>query len=332
MTTATLQSRPLAKQDRRIDMSVVDQFRQWMPFLPPLDHEQIENKNPTAIFILTPPRSGSTLLRIILAGHPQLFSPPELGLLPFNLLKERTDAFSYDGKLNLDSSIHVIMRLTGYPLEQAQHLLHELEQQNCSTKQFYQMIQQWMGDKILVDKSPMYGFHPEILDRAERYFDQPLYIHLVRDPYATIYSFEADELHRYLDLWRKSPFSGREIAELVWLVSHLNILTFLEHIPHSRQMHIKFEDLVKQPQPMIGRICQFLKLDFVAEMLNPYQEQQQRMTDGILPGRRMVGDHKFYQHNQINPDVADDWKKGHTQDFLSELTWQVAESLGYKRT
>ncbi len=40
-------------------------------------------KNPSAVFILSPMRSGSTLLRIMLAGNPRLFSPPELQLLQF---------------------------------------------------------------------------------------------------------------------------------------------------------------------------------------------------------------------------------------------------------
>ncbi|MEB3325328.1 MAG: SDR family NAD(P)-dependent oxidoreductase, partial [Cyanobacteriota bacterium] len=35
-------------------------------------------KLPSALFLLSSPRAGSTLLRVMLAGHPQLFSPPEL--------------------------------------------------------------------------------------------------------------------------------------------------------------------------------------------------------------------------------------------------------------
>ncbi|OQW93758.1 MAG: hypothetical protein BWK79_09495, partial [Beggiatoa sp. IS2] len=52
------------------------------------------NKNPPAVFILSSPRSGSTLLRVMLAGHSQLFAPPELHLLTFNTLAERQSAFS----------------------------------------------------------------------------------------------------------------------------------------------------------------------------------------------------------------------------------------------
>ncbi len=44
---------------------------------------------PEMVFLLSAPRSGSTLLRAMLGGHPELFSPPELNLLPFSSMGER---------------------------------------------------------------------------------------------------------------------------------------------------------------------------------------------------------------------------------------------------
>ncbi|MEH1949605.1 MAG: phosphopantetheine-binding protein [Nostoc sp.] len=57
--------------------------------LPPLTSRK--ERLPGIIFILSSPRSGSTLLRVMLAGHPSLFSPPELHLLPFNTMREREE-------------------------------------------------------------------------------------------------------------------------------------------------------------------------------------------------------------------------------------------------
>src|SRR4029453_13336077 len=51
-------------------------------------------KNPQAVFILCTARSGSTLLRVMLGGHRELFAPPELLLLPFNSLRQRREIFS----------------------------------------------------------------------------------------------------------------------------------------------------------------------------------------------------------------------------------------------
>ena len=44
---------------------------------------------PAAAFVLSSVRSGSTLLRVMLAGHPDLFCPPELHLLPYADMRER---------------------------------------------------------------------------------------------------------------------------------------------------------------------------------------------------------------------------------------------------
>ncbi|MGL5074682.1 MAG: SDR family NAD(P)-dependent oxidoreductase, partial [Waterburya sp.] len=49
----------------------------------------LKDKLAPAAFILSSPRSGSTLLRVMLAGHPSLSSPPELHLLPFDTMVER---------------------------------------------------------------------------------------------------------------------------------------------------------------------------------------------------------------------------------------------------
>jgi len=74
----------------RIDASHIAQFRKIIQPLPARPHGLApQKKNPTAIFVLSPPRSGSTLFRVMLAGHPQLFAPPELDLLSFNTLRER---------------------------------------------------------------------------------------------------------------------------------------------------------------------------------------------------------------------------------------------------
>ena len=51
-------------------------------------------KNPPTIFVLSPPRSGSTLLRVMLGGHPDLFAPPELELLSFIGMAERRSTFT----------------------------------------------------------------------------------------------------------------------------------------------------------------------------------------------------------------------------------------------
>ncbi len=312
----------------RIDEAKVLQMRSLIPSIaPPIDDDAI--KNPPAIFILSPHRSGSTLLRVILGGNPQLFAPPELELLTFNTLGERKAAFSGRYSFWAEGTIRTIMQIRECSPEEAIALMEELEAKNLSTKQFYQLIQQWLGDKILVDKTPSYSIDLETLKRTEINFQNPLYIHLVRHPYATMRSYEEARVEQTFPY--QHPFNRRELAELVWLISHQNILKFLQQVPQHRQYQVKFEDIVSQPQTSVEGLCQFLGLEFHPDMLQPYKEKKQRMTDGIYAQSRMVGDVKFHEHQSINASTADSWKQYYTSDFLGDVTWGLAESLGYQR-
>ena len=60
----------------------------WPWNIPPRPSDGAE-RNQGIVFIFSAPRAGSTLFRIMLAGHPDLFSPPELNLLPFDSMAKR---------------------------------------------------------------------------------------------------------------------------------------------------------------------------------------------------------------------------------------------------
>ena len=314
---------------RKIDVSHVKQFRKIIEPLPVRSKKKAsEKKNPTATFVLSPPRSGSTLFRVMLAGHPQLFAPPELDLLSFNTLRERKAAFEKELTIWLEAAWRAIMEIRSCDLAEARKIMDNFESQNLTTKEFYHILQDWLGNKILVDKTPSYPLDIEILKRAEADFENAKYIHLTRHPYATIYSFLEAKLEKNFFRY-ESPFTRRELAELIWLVCHQNILEFLKEIPAERQYRLKFEDLVSQPETHVKEICQFLNVDYNVNMLKPYQGK--RMTDGVTEKSQMVGDFKFYLHKKIENKAADRWKRVHSEDFLSDITWELGEELGYER-
>ena len=128
------------------------------------------------------------------------------------------------------------------------------------------------------------------------------------------------------------PYENNQLAEMVWLSLHENIRNFLAHVPKRRQCHLNFEDLVAAPEASMRRLCEFIGLDFEAAMLEPQEKQRERMTDGLHPGSRMIGDMKFHQHDRINSEAADLWKASYSFDFLSEEAWELAHSFGYTET
>ncbi|MGV2389293.1 MAG UNVERIFIED_CONTAM: sulfotransferase [Microcystis novacekii LVE1205-3] len=181
-----------------------------------------------------------------------------------------------------------------------------------------------------MDKTPSYSLDLETLKRAEINFDNPLYIHLVRHPLGMIHSYEEAKIEQIFPY--QNPFNNRELAELVWLISHQNICEFLQQVSPQRQYQVKFEDILsRSQQKTLESLCQFLGVEFNPDMLQPYQEKKQRMTDGIYAESRMLGDVKFHQHQSINPNTIEQWKDDYNPDFLGNVTWQLAESFGYPK-
>ncbi len=319
-------------QTEKVTAAKVAQLKQLIP-KPPRRPKTDQKKNPPMIFILSPPRSGTTLLRVILGGHPNIFAPPELSLLEFNTLDERKNSLSENQHVWLEGTIRAIMQIKNCSAEAAELIMQEFEDQKLTTQQFYNVIQGWIGeDKFLLDKTPYYPLNLDVLKSAETDFENPLYIHLVRHPYGMIRSFEEarSDLVFLKNNWRSHSFSRRELAEMVWLINHQNILEFLKQVPTNRYIRVRFEDLVGTPQTTAEDICQFLGLDFHPDMLQPHKDPRQRMTDGLHPSAKMLGDIKFHEHQSIDAGVADRWKTEYTVDFLGDITWEVAELLGYE--
>jgi amino acid adenylation domain-containing protein len=322
--------RAASRSVAKVDASMVAHMRQFIPSLPPLEKGEgtKETRNRPAIFILGPPRSGTTLLRVMLAGHPRLFAASELQLLGFNTLKERSAAFTGKFSAWLEGTIRAIMEIKGCDADEAKRIMQQYEEQDYTTKDFYGVLQDWIGDRILVDKSPSYAFDLETLKKAERDSENALYIHLVRHPYAMVRSFESMHMDQVLFL-DDHPFTTQQLAELIWVISHQNILEFLQGVPENRQFHMTFEELTHRPQETMEAMCKALDLEFHPDLLQPYKDREKKMTDGIYPASTPMGDIKFHEHRGINPEVADRWKQVETDNFLGDITWQLARSLGY---
>jgi amino acid adenylation domain-containing protein/non-ribosomal peptide synthase protein (TIGR01720 family) len=311
----------------RVDAAAVRRLRAVIPpvLLPPGDRGA---RNRRAVFILSPPRSGSTLLRVMLAGNPDLFAPPELELLGFGTLAEREAAFAGRSALWREGLIRATMEALGEDADAARRRLEERARQGTTTREAYGELQSWIGRRMLVDKTPSYALDPGTLARAESEFESPLYIHLLRHPCGMIASFEKAKLEQ---VFFRHPhnFSSRELAELIWLVSQENIREFLSGVPGERQHQVRFEDLVRSPREELSRLSAFLKLPFVEAMLDPYADGSRKMTNGIHALSKMVGDVKFHEHRQVDARVAESWRSDHPEERLGEPTVQLAEEIGY---
>ncbi len=315
-------------QIHHVDEARIEDLRARIRPLAPLAQTPIASKNPPAIFVLSPPRSGTTLLRVMLGGHPKLFAPPELELLSFNTLAERRAAFSGRDSFWLEGAVRAVMEIRGCTAEEAGALLDGLANEDLSTAGLYGRMQEWLGDRMLVDKTPSYALDPAVLQRAEEAFDRPLYVHLIRHPLGMIRSFEEAKLDQIF-FRQEHPYTRRELAEMIWTLSHRNIVGFLQDIPPERQHWVHFEELVREPERVLRGLCAFLGLDYDPAMVEPYQGGSSRMTDGPHAASRMLGDVKFQQHRGVDSAVAERWRGELSEESLGEVTRETAARLGY---
>ncbi|NEQ68582.1 MAG: alpha/beta fold hydrolase, partial [Symploca sp. SIO2D2] len=283
----------------------------------------VSSRLPGIIFILSSPRSGSTLLRVMLAGHSSLLSPPELHLLPFDTMKERQEQLnlSYLG----EGLQKTFMEVKNLDATASQAFIKDLESQNLSIQQVYGMLQENIAPRLLVDKSPTYAMEPTILERGEALFANSKYIYLVRHPYSVIESFVRMRMQKLVGLSEENPY---RVAEQVWAKSNQNILDFLSQLEPERQHQIHYEDLVTEPESVLSQLCDFLNIDFEPELLQPYQGD--RMTGGVHQTSLSISDPNFLKHNNIDKSLADKWKTIQLPHQLKSETQRIASQLNYE--
>ena len=284
-------------------------------------------KNPPAIFVLAPPRSGSSLFRIMLGGNPRLFAPPELELLAFDSLAPRRSAFSDQFSFMREGAIRALMEIESCTADRAEEIMARCEERDLSISEFYRFLQDQIGDRILVDKTTSYPFHVEVMERAERLFDGALYLHLVRHPGGMVHSFREARIDRLVRF--QHAFSARQLGELLWLISHQNTERFLATVPEERRHRVVFEELLARPEAVLGGICRFLGLEYHPDMADPYRHRGRRMTDGIHAGSIGLTDFKFHRHKKLDPAVADSWRQRFDVASLSDASRRLARTLGY---
>lgn len=275
-----------------------------------------ESKRPI-VFVLGVPRSGTTLLRVMLAGHPRLFSPPEMLLAPFQTMAERHDVLEqrYWEKGGLRRTF---MELEGLDANGAKARVDGLNGKRVP--EVYQLLQDLIGeDRILVDKCPHLCAAPDALRRLERWFPQAHYLWILRHPGSTIRSFQNVNLAEALAVAYGEP-------EELWRRGTATIREFLATVPAERWMRFQYEEMVKNPEPIMRGICAMLRLDFAPSMLAPYEGE--RMLTGPS-GARAVGDPNTAARDRIEPELADKWLATFDHRKVSADTKALAREVGY---
>lgn len=269
------------------------------------------------VFVLGAPRSGTTLLRVMLEGHPQLFSPPEMVIAPFATMAERRakleERFWEKGGLR-----RALMEIEGLEVDDAKALEASLE--GKTVPETYAWLMERIGPRILVDKCPHLAVEVEAMRRVGRWFPDARYVWIVRHPGSVTRSLQNMPMAEVmLQGYDAGP---REL----WHQANVNIETFLSDIPRERWARVRYEDLVEAPEAPLRAICDALGLGFEEAMTRPYEGD--RMREGPS-GARAVGDPNMASRGRIQPELATRWLEGFDPRTVSSATRVMAARYGY---
>lgn len=269
------------------------------------------------IFVLGAPRSGTTLLRVMLAGHPQLFSPPEMVISIFETMEERREyletRFWEKGGLQ-----RALMGLGDLTVEQAREAADAMN--SLTIPEVYQWFNHAMGDRFLVDKCPHLALNPQWMERLEEWFEDARYLWIMRHPGSVIRSLQNMPMAEVM----LAGFSGS--AEEAWLSMNRNIQEFLKKIPRERWSTVVYEDMVTNPRPVMERACKAMGIPFHEALLDPYEGD--RMKEGPK-GARAIGDPNMSGRGKLDPSLATKWLEGYDPTQASDALRDFARALGY---
>lgn len=277
-------------------------------------------------FILSRPRTGSTLLRTLLDAHPQAVVPPEcqfiLNLQPrFGrirhwserdiraLVRELPKQYLFDTwKMDLDRLESELLPLAGRTSYAAlcRHI-------------YLRYPSLFRKDRIraIGDKNPGYALHPE---RLLELFPEAHFIHLYRD--------YRDNHLSLADAGFELPLISLTTAK--WRYFFNRVSKFARHHP-GRVLAVRYEDLASQPETTLRRICDFLALPWHPAMLDFHDKREE-----MLHLYREAGFLRF--HGQLMKPVSTDrvglWtsrldeRQVRVADFVAG---EYAEMAGYRR-
>jgi hypothetical protein len=221
---------------------------------------------PPMPIIVGAPRSGTTLLRLMLDAHPELAIPPESGfLIDAAHLREHGGATPDDLHRLLTGSFN----WPDFHVEHSQLRaeLGTLEPFDVSEgiRTLYRLYARRFDKARVGDKTPSYCRHlPTIADLLP----EARFIHLIRDGRAVAASVRG--------LWFAAGNTMEALAA-DWVACVSAARADAPHCPHY--LEVRYEDLVTAPRATLREICDFVDLPYSTDMESHHHRAAARLDE-----------------------------------------------------
>jgi hypothetical protein len=220
------------------------------------------------LFVVGPPRSGSTLLARMLGAHSAIHSPAEPHLLtPLAHLGyyAKVDAADYDPIISQGAIRELVENL---PRGEEDYL----DALRAYSDSLYARLLEPSGRKLLLDKTPAYALS---LDFVAKLYPRAKYVVLTRNPMAVWASFvesffdgDAAVAHAH------NPLLERYVPAIARFLRRDDVAS----------CQVRYETLVAEPETELRRIADYVGIDFEPDMVDYGR------AGGATPTARGLGD------------------------------------------
>jgi hypothetical protein len=227
------------------------------------------------IFVVGFPRSGTTLLRLMLHSHPRLAIPHETSFLleAYHNRKRFGDLTIEANRRNLaqfivdrkESRFH-LLKLDGADV--TERIVAAPPTLGSCVEAVYRAYADHHGKPRWGDKRPSYV---RWLDVVLRMYPNAQIVNLVRDG--------RDSLASLLDMpWNKQ---GIYYWVAQWVAAVDAAARAERRLSADAYTKLRYEDLVADPEPHLRRLC-----DFLGEAYHPGMSEPNRLAESIVPTNR----------------------------------------------
>jgi hypothetical protein len=287
-------------------------------------------------FIVGAPRSGTTMLRLMLDAHPDLAIPPETGFLALcaglhasppitaeDFVRQIShfppDAPTWpDFRLREDALVAALGTEPPFDIP-------------AGLRKFYEMYAARFGKTRAGDKTPLYCFY---VASIHEWLPEARFIHLVRDGRDVALS------------WRKTWFSpGPEMTDQAagW-VRHVEAVREAARTSPVPVLEVRYETLVTTPAQVLEAICRFIELPFHPAMLEHHRGAAARLSEhgARVSSTGMIAvtaeQRRAQQVRTVSPvsnERVGAWQREMTHDEIcafESVGGQLLDELGYVRS
>jgi hypothetical protein len=193
----------------------------------------------------------------------------------------------------------------------------EEEYRDLPTMDIMRDIMAWVEPRGVIDKSPIYVYSQDAIEKIKKSFPDARYLHLSRHPRST-----CESIHKMRQKAAEA-LAGRQLGsdtdmtpDTIWLKPHLRILEALEGVSPEQKMFLRGELLLEQPRIYLEQIAEWLGISTAPEAIDAMLRPEESPFARVGPENARFGNDPSFMES---PELRS-FKEG-PSDLDSPVSW-----------